>query len=128
MQVVVTFVGTLIVAAYAALIAMYSRSIIASLLLSIGVSILEFSTSLLLLLLSQVLERPELVNLIVATPTYNLENVRSWVTDGVGSNFGGFPGFTAVPPMWGSILILLMWLVGLLAGTAVLFRRQNINS
>lgn len=128
MQVFVTFVGTLIVAAYAALIALYSRSIIASLLLSVGVSILEFSASLLLLIVSQALQRPELVNVIVASPTYNLENVRSWVVDGVGSNFGGFPGFTAVLPMWASLLILLVWLVGLLGGTALLFRRQDINS
>ena len=128
MQVFVTFVGTLIVAAYAALIAMYSRSIIASLLLSVGVSILEFSASLLLLLVSQVLQKPELVNVVVGSPTYNLENVRSWVVDGVGSNFGGFPDFTAVLPMWASLLILLAWLVGLLGGTALLFRRQDINS
>jgi ABC-type transport system involved in multi-copper enzyme maturation permease subunit len=128
MQVLVTFAGTLIVAAYAALIAMYSRSIVASLLLSVGVSIVEFSTSLLLLIVSQAVQRPNLVNIIVATPTYNLDNVRSWVVDGVGSTFGGFPGFTAVPPMWLSVVILLVWLVGLVGGTAVLFRRQDITS
>ncbi|MBK8906097.1 MAG: ABC transporter permease [Anaerolineaceae bacterium] len=127
-QVFVTFMNTLIVAAYAALIAMYSRSIVASLLLSVGVGIVEFAASLLLLIVSQALQRPNLVNLIVATPTYNLDNVRSWVVEGVGSSFGGFPGFTAVPPLWASLLILFVWLVGLFGGTAVLFRRQDISS
>lgn len=128
MQMFVTFVGTLIVAAYAALIAMYSRSILASLLLSVGVSIVEIFTSVLLLLLSQILGRPNLVNAIVITPTYNLDNVRSWVIDGVGSSYAGFPGFTAVPDLWVSVLILLLWLVGLVGGTAVLFRRQDITT
>lgn len=128
MQVFVTFVGTLIVAAYAALIAMYSRSIIASLLLSVGVSILEFASSLLLLIVSQALNRPNLVNMIVVTPNYNLENVRSWVVEGVASSFGGFPGFTAAPSLGVSVLILLLWLVGLLGGTAVIFQRQDITT
>ncbi len=128
LQVLVTFANTLIVASYAALIAMYSRSIIASLLLSVGVGILEFASSLLLLIVSQALQRPNLVNIIVALPTYNLDNVRSWVVEGVGSTFGGFPGFTAVPPLWLSVVIVLLWLGGLLGGTAVLFRRQDINS
>lgn len=127
-QVFVTLMNALIVAAYAALIAMYSRSIVATLLLSVGVGIVEVAASLLLLIVSQALQRPNLVNIIVATPAYNLDNVRSWVVDGVGSTFGGFPGFTAVPPLWLSVLILLVWLGGLLGGTAVLFRRQDITA
>ncbi len=127
-QVLVTIVGTLIVAAYAALIAMYSRSIVASLLLSVGVGIVEFASSLMFLIAGQALQRPSLVNVIVATPTYNLDNVRSWVVDGVGSTFGGFPGFTAVPPIWLSVVILIVWLVGLVGGTVLLFRHQDITS
>lgn len=128
LQVVVTFASTLIVASYAALIAMYSRSIIASLLLSVGVGIVELTSSVLLLIVSQAVQRPNLVNIIVALPTYNLDNVRSWVVDGVGSTLGGFPGFTAVPPLWLSVVIVLLWLGGLVGGTAVLFRRQDITS
>jgi len=128
MQVFATFAGTLIVAAYAALIAMYSRSIMASLLLSVGVSIVEFASSLLLLVVSQALQRPNIVNLLVVTPTYNLENIRSWVVEGAGSTLGGFPGFTAVPPLSISLLIILLWLVGLLGLTAVVFRRQDITT
>ena len=127
-QVLVTFAGTFIVAAYAALIAMYSRSVMASLLLSVGLSILEFTSILLLLIAGSALKRPALVNLFVVTPTYNLENVRSWVVDGVGSTAGGIPGFTAVPTLGVSMMILLLWLVGLLAGTAVIFQRQDITT
>ncbi|MCB8979585.1 MAG: ABC transporter permease [Ardenticatenaceae bacterium] len=128
LQVLVTFVSTLIVASYAALIAMYSRSIIASLLLSVGVGIVELTSSVLLVIVSQAVQRPNLVNILVALPTYNLDNVRSWVVDGVGSTFGGYPGFTAVPPLWLSMVILLLWLGGLVGGTAVLFRHQDITS
>ncbi|MCA9955507.1 MAG: ABC transporter permease [Anaerolineales bacterium] len=128
LQVLGTFVSTLIVASYAALIAMYSRSIIASLLLSVGVGIVELTSSVLLVIVSQAVQRPNLVNILVALPTYNLDNVRSWVVDGVGSTFGGYPGFTAVPPLWLSMVILLLWLGGLVGGTAVLFRHQDITS
>jgi ABC-type transport system involved in multi-copper enzyme maturation permease subunit len=128
MQVLVTFAGTLIVAAYAALIAMYSRSIIASLLLSVGLSIVEFAASLILLIISQALQRPEIVNALMVTPTYNLENIRSWVVEGAGSTLGGFPGFTAVPLLPTSIVIIVLWLVGLLGLTAVVFRRQDITT
>lgn len=128
MQVLVTFAGTLIVAVYAALIAMYSRSIVASLLLSVGLGIVEFAASLILLIASQALERPDIVNGVVATPTYNLENIRSWVVEGAGSTLGGFPGFTAVPSLAISIGIIVLWLVGLLWLTAVVFRRQDITT
>lgn len=127
-QVLVTFAGTLIVAAYAALIAMYSRSVIASLLLSVGLSILEFASILLLLIVGSALERPNLVNLFVVTPSYNLENVRSWVVEGIGSTAGGIPGFTAVPTLDVSVLIVLLWLVGLLGVTAAIFQRQDITT
>ncbi|MCP4417128.1 MAG: hypothetical protein GY805_10925, partial [Chloroflexi bacterium] len=127
-QVLVTFAGTLVAAAYAALIAMYSRSILASLLLSVGISILEFASILLLLIVGNAINRPNLVNFFVLTPTYNLENIRSWVIDGLGSTAGGIPGFTAVPSLWGSILIILLWLTLLLWGTAVIFNRQDITT
>jgi ABC-2 family transporter len=127
-QVLVTFVGTLIVAAYAALIAMYSRSILASLLLSVGITIFEFASILLLLIVGNAFNLPNLVNLFVLTPTYNLENVRSWVIDGIGSTAGGIPSFTAVPSLWISILILLLWLIGLLGLTAVIFNHQDITT
>ena len=127
-QVFATIVSTLIIAAYAALIAMYSRSIVASLLLTVGLAILEFTTSLFLVIAAQALARPNLVNLLVATPTYNLENVRNWVIEGAASTYGGIPGLTATPSLGVSILILLLWLIGLLGGTAVVFQRQEITT
>lgn len=127
-QILVTFASLVISAATAALIAMYSRSVMASVLLTVGVGILEFASVLLLLLVGNILGRPNLVNIFVATPSYNLENIRSWILEGVGSNVGGMPGFTAVQPLPVSILIVVGWLVGLLVATAVLFNRQDINS
>lgn len=127
-QIIVTFTGTLIVAAYAALIAMYSRSIMASLLVSVGIGIIEFAASLILLIVSQALQRPDIVNAIVVTPNYNLENIRSWIVTGVGSNFGGFPGFTLIPTLPISLLIIVLWLVGLLSLTAYVFHRQDITT
>lgn len=127
-QIFVTFASILIAAAYTALIAMYSRSVIASLLLAVGVGIVEFASILLLLLAGSILNKPSLVNFFVVTPTYNLDNIKSWILEGAGSNAGGIPGFTAVPPLAISVLIVVLWLVGLLGLTAVIFRRQDITT
>ncbi len=127
-QIFVTFASILIAAAYTALIAMYSRSVIASLLLAIGVGIVEFASILLLLLAGSILKKPSIVNIFVVTPTYNLDNIKSWILEGVGSNAGGIPGFTAVLPLAISVLIVVLWLVGLLGLTAVVFRRQDITT
>lgn len=124
----VTIVGMLIAAAYAALIAMYSRSIMASLLLSVGVGILEIFFALILAVVGTVTNRPGLTNLFAVTPTYNLDNILSWVVNGVGSTGAGLPGFTAVPSLTASILIVLLWLVLLLGLTAVFFHRQDITT
>lgn len=127
-QILVTFASLLISAAIAALIAMYSRSVMASVFLTVGVGIVEFSSMLLLLLVGNILNRPNLVNFFAMTPTYNLGNIKSWIVEGVGSNLAGMPGFTAVQPLPVSVVIVLAWLVGLLVLTAVLFNRQDINS
>ncbi|WP_420630493.1 hypothetical protein [Candidatus Leptofilum sp.] len=127
-QLMVTFASLVISAAIAALVAMYSRSVMASVLLTIGVSILESSLVLLLLVVGSILNRPSLINIFVATPIYNLENIRSWILEGVGSNVGGMPGFTAVPSLNVSVGIVVIWLLGLLGLTAVIFHRQDITS
>lgn len=126
-QFMVTFASLTISAAIAAMIAMYSRSVMASVLLTVGVAIVEFSLVLLLLLAGNILNRPNMVNIFSVTPSYNLENIRSWILEGVGSNVGGMPGFTAVHPLPISVLFVIGWLVGLLMATILIFRRQDIN-
>jgi len=128
LEATVTFVATLILAAYAALFAMASRSILASLLLSIGVGIVEFASALMLAFAGQVFARPHLVNIYAVTPSYNLTNISSWINEGLGSTVRGLPGFTAVLTLPQSILIVGLWVVGLVTLTAVLFRRQDITS
>ncbi|MDX1689168.1 MAG: ABC transporter permease subunit, partial [Candidatus Promineifilaceae bacterium] len=124
----VTFASTLIIAAYAALFAMASRSILASLLLSVGVAIVEFASALILIIVGQAFNRPHLVNVYATTPTYNLTNISSWIGEGIGSSASNLPGFTAVLSLPQSILIVALWVVGLVTLTAVLFRRQDITS
>jgi len=128
LEAAVTFVATLILAAYAALFAMASRSILASLLLSIGVGIVEFASALILILVGQAFNRPHLVNVYAATPTYNLTNISSWISEGIGSSASNLPGFTAVLSLPQSIMIVGLWVAGLVTLTAVLFQRQDITS
>lgn len=128
LQAAVTFAATLIASGYAALFAMASRSILASLLLSIGVGIVEVASILLLLIAGQLFDRPGLVNLYAITPSYNLTNIVSWIREGVGSTAGGIPGFTAVLSLSYSVLLITLWVVGLAMLTAWLFQRQDITS
>ncbi len=123
----VTFVATLIAAAYAALFAMASRSILASLLLSIGIGIVEVASALMFIIAGQVLDKPHLINIYAALPTYNLTNISSWINDGIGSDAGGLPGFTAVLSLPQSVLLISLWVIGLVVLTAVLFQRQDIT-
>ncbi len=123
-----TFLATLIVAAYAALFAMASRSILASLMLGIGIGIVEAASPLMLFGLGLIFDRPHLINLYVATPSYNLTNISSWINEGIGSGIGVLPGFTTVLSLPQSILIIGFWVAGLVMITAVLFQRQDITS
>ena len=128
LEAAVTFVSTLILAAYAALFAMASRSILASLLLSIGVGIVEFASALILVIVGQAFERPHLVNFYAVTPSYNLTNISSWINEGIGSDAGALPGFTAIFSLPQSVIIVGLWVAGLVALTAILFQRQDITT
>jgi ABC-type transport system involved in multi-copper enzyme maturation permease subunit len=120
--------SVLIGTAIAALIAMYTRSILTSLFLAIGYAIVEPVVSLLLLLTGAMFERPAIINLVRFTPSYNLDNVSNWIMN-EGSSFGtsNLPGFTTDFSGGTSLLMVGLWLGGLLLLTLWLFSRQDIS-
>jgi hypothetical protein len=133
LEVGIALVGILILAGYAVLAALRTRSILAGVFLSLGLSIIEPISLILLLFGGRLLDRPGLIRLFRLTPTYNLENVRSWVLDGapveiVPAAFGG-PDLPAIAdPLLFSLALLFLWLVGLLITAAWLFQRQDITT
>jgi ABC-2 type transport system permease protein len=118
-------ISLLILAAFAGSAALLTRSILGGLLFGFGFSILEPSE--LWLVLSILLSKPEIVNLYRFTPTYNLNNVRSWLVDH--SALAAVPpGFTAQPTLAFSVGILALWLLGLTALAGFVFQKQDITS
>jgi len=122
-------VSTLIVAAYAALAALLTRSIAAGLLISFGVAILENITPIVLNVIGSLAHRrEEALNLYRFVPTYNLDNIASWAEKGTAAGLIYPPGFSAQPGPAFSVAVLALWVVGLIALAVFLFRRQDIVS
>jgi ABC-2 type transport system permease protein len=118
-------ISLLILAAFAGSAALLTRSILGGLLFGFGFSVLEPSE--LWLVLGILLSKPEIVNLYRFTPTYNLNNVRSWLVDH--SALAAVPpGFTAQPTLASSVGLLALWLLGLTALAAFVFQKQDITS
>jgi hypothetical protein len=115
----------LILAAFAASAALFTRSILGGLLFGFGFSILEPSEF--WLVLGIVFSKPEIVNLYRFMPTYNLNNVRSWLV--THRALAAVPsGFTAQPSLAFSCGMLALWLLGLTALAILVFQRQDITS
>lgn len=125
-------VGTLILAGYAALVAIRARSILGGVFISLGVAIVEPVSLILLMIAARILEAPRLVHLFRLTPTYNLDNLRSWLLRGAAGDLLPTTDFFGVveasdDPLLFSLALLALWAVGLVALTAVAFRRQDLS-
>jgi hypothetical protein len=118
-------VSLLIVAAFAGSAALLTRSILGGLLFGFGFSILEPSE--VWLVLSILFSKPGIVNLYRFTPTYNLNNVRSWLVDHC-ALAAVPPGFSAEHTLVSSCGLLALWLLGLTAVATFVFQRQDITS
>jgi ABC-type transport system involved in multi-copper enzyme maturation permease subunit len=121
------FAATILAANYAALAAMVTRSILGSIMAGIGMLLLEMLSLGILSLLAYLFNAPRIVALFRWTPTYNLSNIVTWVKEQepvfaflTEQNTNNSPEL--------SILVLLLWVVGLVAITTYLFQRQDITT
>ncbi len=124
---VVVFGSMLIASAIAALIAMYSRSILVSLFLGIAYAIVEPVAAFLVALASKIFDKPEWIALIRFTPAYNLDNFSSWISGSRSSFADNYPGFTSDFSGMTSLLMIVLWIVGLLILATIIFERQDIS-
>ena len=124
------WIALLFMAVFAAIAALLTRSILGGLLLAFGISLIELMSLGFLSLLRSLLRVPELLDLYVITPTYNIDNLRSWfLTDqALLSVTPSSPLLNFQPSLVGSLAILAVWLVGLVLLTLRLFQRQDITS
>ena len=112
--------------AFAAIAAILTRSVLGSLLIGLGLSVLELVSGLLLAFLGHFINWPELANAYRFMPSYSIENIRSWLM--AGSSFPApLPGFTAESTLLFSLIVLVIWLFGLTGLAIWLFHRQDIT-
>jgi ABC-2 type transport system permease protein len=126
------FTSTLIAAGYAALAAMLTRSILGGVLVGFALTFAESLSIVALLGIGYFLDIPRIVNLYRITPGYNLLNVASWMNDKVALNMdvdvGAKASYIFSDSLAFSVLVLAAWVLGLVALTAYLFRRQDLTS
>jgi hypothetical protein len=122
-----TLVSTVIAAGYAALAGMYTRSILGGVLVALGATMGEQFSILALSQIADWLDAPKLLGLYRLTPSYNVGNAASWISDGVPMPIL-IPFPLAVDSLAFSIVVLAGWVLGLMALTVVLFQRQDIGA
>ena len=126
------FVSTLIAAGYAALAAMLTRSILGGVLVGFGATLVEGLSAAALSLIAFFLDMPGVLELYRFTPTYNLLNVNEWIVNdkslGIRMDLGPSTRVVLSDSLEFSVLVLAVWVVGLIAATAIWFQRQDITS
>jgi ABC-type transport system involved in multi-copper enzyme maturation permease subunit len=126
------FTLTIISANFAALAGMLTRSILGGTLVGVFFTFIEGLSVAGLALLAHLLDYPKLVYLYRLTPSYNIDNISSWIDnsrpatdDEILEQLGDL--FNFADDMTFSVVILMLWVVGLVALTAYLFHRQDIT-
>lgn len=121
------FISITILGGFAALAAIITRSILGGLLLAFFFSVIDAMSLAALMLFRNLLKLPELINLYQFTPTYNMDNLNHWFRYGVAQSAVA-PGFTAELSMGVSYAILMIWVIGLVGLSIIIFQRQDISS
>ena len=126
------FTSTIIAAGYAALAAMFTRSILGGVLVAFGITFFENLSILGLIIIGYFLDIPRIVHLYRLAPGYNLINVSSWINENVANEMefevGAAHKYVFADSLTFSVIVLATWVVGLIALTAYLFRRQDITT
>jgi ABC-type transport system involved in multi-copper enzyme maturation permease subunit len=125
----VTLLALIILAGYAAIASLVTRSILGGLLASFGISMLDSLALPLLGLIGNLIHQPELVKLYPYAPSYNLSNLQSWLLRGhAAETFTiGVPMPSAGWDFWGSAIILALWMLGLIGLALFVFQRQDLT-
>ncbi|MDH5507861.1 MAG: ABC transporter permease [Anaerolineae bacterium] len=119
-------ISLMVLATMAALTGILTRSILGGMLAAFLISTTEPMALPLLSFFSGVFDRPRLVNLYKYTPTYNIENIRSWFDHAQPLEIASQALITE-PSLAVSILICVIWIVGFLALSSWIFYRQDLT-
>jgi ABC-type transport system involved in multi-copper enzyme maturation permease subunit len=123
--IVLTILSTSVATGYAALAGLYTRSILGGVLIGLAAAMSEQFLLLGLIQLGTWLNNLQVIKWYRFVPSYNVENVTSWIKEGIPSTL--LFGFSSDSLAF-SLAVLAAWCVGLAALAVLLFRRQDITS
>lgn len=123
LQMFVVLTIAFIAACYAAIAAMYTKNVLSSVILGVLLTIAE-NGLLAFIGLIQWLFNIDLLFIYQFTPTYNLANISSWITSGVGH--GVFGDQLPILSLEQSLLIMVVLVAGLISLAVFAFQRQDI--
>jgi len=126
LQVFYAFLSTMIAAGMVALVAMLTRSILASALVSIVIAIGETLLIVPLYLLAALLRTDGILHLYRVLPGYNLLNFFTWLAGETPEGLEMPSGELIVDGELFSAVVLVIWMIGLISLSAYLFNRQDI--
>lgn len=124
---VLALASLLILAGGAALAAILTRSVLGGLLIGFGLSVFDSMSLVFLLLLSRILDQPDLINLYRFTPSYNLDNALAWFRTNAGFVMP-VGDFTTPPGLAFSVVMLLVWIAGFIGLSVWMFQRQDLTA
>lgn len=122
------FGTTLVLAGFCALAALLTRTIVGGLVLGLAMSTIESVSGLILAWVAAIFGDPALVDWFALTPSYSVDNLRSWYHANTALTPEFVPGFTNQLTVGGSVFVFAMWILGLLALSILIFQRQDITS
>lgn len=120
------FATALLLAGISGLTALLTRSVVGGLLLAFGLSIVEAISGFSLKWFAYIFNRPGIAGLYAFTPTYSIENLRSWYHFNHPLELANIPGFASEPGFYVSFTMLGLWICFLMLLTVLIFQRQDL--
>ncbi|MBN1562200.1 MAG: hypothetical protein JXA10_00045 [Anaerolineae bacterium] len=126
------FMLAIVSANFAALTAMLTRSVLGGMLVGVFFTFIEGLSVVGLVLVAHLFDQPRLVYLYRLTPSYNVDNINSWLNNNRPTTDNQALQqltelFDFADDIYFSTVILAMWVVGLVALTAYLFHKQDLT-
>lgn len=120
-----------IVASYAAIATLTTRSVLGGTLAALAINALDIGIPVVLYLLYLLFGWAQVALSYLYIPSYNLQNLLSWVTVGTGFPISMPMGEDTIQTVShspaASILILSIWIAGAIGTAILIFRRQDIS-
>ncbi len=120
-----TLIGSFIGTAFAALAAMLTRSMMGGIIGGVLFVLIELGFMTSVTVMGIIFNAPQIADLIRLTSAYNVPNISSWVI--YGQPIMPLVQGVRVNSALESLLVLIVWVIGLVGVSIIVFRRQDLE-